>query len=50
MINFSNRINDMTSAYIAQLGFTPRSSNVDTQNMNNLALKTYWIAIARFSI
>lgn len=40
----------MTLVYAAQLGLTPRFTNVGTQKIDSLALKTYEMIIARFLV
>lgn len=49
-MNFGNKINVMTQAYIAKLGLAPRTTHVDTQKIDSLALKTYEITTVGFSI
>lgn len=49
-MNFGNKINVMTQAYIAKLGFALRTTYVDTQKIDSLALKTYGITTVGFSI
>lgn len=40
----------MTPTYIVKLDFTPQVTHVCTHNIDNLALETYGMALAGFSL
>ena len=46
VLNFRSKINTMTSAYIAQLGFKVQRTNVGTQKINGSLLVTCGMVIA----
>ena len=50
MLNFRSKINAMTSAYTAQLGFKVQKTNVDVQKIDKSSLKTYGMVIAAFQV
>ena len=48
LLNFKSKINAMTLAYTAQLGFKVRKTNVGAQKIDKSSLKTYGLVIAGF--
>ena len=48
LLNFESKVNAMSLAYMAQLGFKVRKTNVGTQIINGSLLETYGIVIAAF--
>lgn len=50
MINSGSEVNTTTPAYAAQLGLILRSTNVNTQKIDELALKTYEMTTAGFLV
>lgn len=50
LINFSSKINAITLAYVAELGFTTQKTSIGVQKIDNLLLEIYDIVLARFLI
>lgn len=50
MINFGSEINTITLIYVAQFSPTPKPTNVNTQKINNLALKIYEMTTGGFLV
>ena len=49
-LNFKNKINAITLAYIVQLGFKVRKTDFGTQKIDGSSLKTYGMVIAAFQV
>lgn len=50
LIDFENKVNAMTPAFVTKLGFTTRLTDVGAQKIDGSLLKTYRIVTASFSI
>ena len=50
LIESGSKVNVMTPAYAAELGFTTRKTSIETQKFDGLLLEIYGIALTRFSI
>lgn len=50
LIDSDNEVNAMTPIYVAQLDLIPRTTNINTQIIDSLALKTHGMTTARFLV
>ena len=50
LLNFGNKVNAITLAYMAQLGLKVQKTNVDAQKIDKSLLKIYGIVIAAFQV
>ncbi len=47
-IDFGSKVNIMTLAYVAKLGFTTQKTSIKAQKIDGLSIETYGMTLAKF--